>query len=187
MLREAVSDLISLLSGLEGVEEEVERAVEVIVGALKGGGKVLLCGNGGSATDAQHMAAELVGRLKGERAPLPALALTSDVAVLTALSNDYGWEDVFARQVRAIGRRGDVLIALSTSGMSENVNRAVDEAMKTGIKVVYLVGMNRGVKGDVVISVPSPNPQRVQEVHRLLLHVMAEEVERRLSSRPQRG
>ena len=180
-LSDALRELRLLLSKVEELEEVVDRAVDAIASSLRRGGKVLVCGNGGSATDAQHFAAELVGRLRGDRNPMPAISLTADTAVITALCNDYGYSEVFARQVRALGREGDVLIAISTSGNSENVNRAVDVARCRGMRVIYLTGEGANVRGDVVLQVPSRNTQRVQEVHRLLLHVIAEGVERTLS------
>ncbi|NPA80942.1 MAG: SIS domain-containing protein [Thermotogae bacterium] len=179
-----MEELRALLADIAELEDGVHEAAEVIVRAIASGGKVLVCGNGGSATDAQHFVAELVGRMGEEREPLPALALTSDTAVLTALANDYGYAEVFARQVGALGRSGDVLVAISTSGRSRNVNRAVDEALGLGLKVIYLVGGDFEVAGHIVLRVPSANAQRVQEVHRFLLHVLAEEVEEMLRKRP---
>jgi len=175
--REALRDLREVLGRLESLEGEVIRASRILAEALRGGHKVLVCGNGGSATDSQHFAAELVGRLKGDRAPLPVIALTSDTAVLTAISNDYGYSEVFSRQVEALGEEGDVLVAISTSGRSENVNRAVDVALRKGLRVIYLTGEGGDVRGDVVLNVPSRSTQRIQEIHRLLLHVIAESVE----------
>ncbi len=179
--REALRELKRVLDLIGSLEGEVVRASEMIGEAIRNGHKVLVCGNGGSATDAQHFVAELVGRLRNDRDPLPALALTSDTAVLTAISNDYGYSEVFSRQVEALGNGGDVLVAISTSGRSENVNRAVAVALRKGMRVIYLTGKNAGVKGDVVISVPTGDTQRVQEVHRFLLHVIAAIVERELS------
>ncbi len=180
--REALRELKAVLEAIEEMEGDVERAADLIASALKKGGKVLVCGNGGSATDAQHFAGELVGRLKGDRPPLPAISLTADTAVLTALANDYGYGEVFARQVEAIGGEGDVLVAISTSGRSENVNRAVEAAKRKGMGVIYLTGRGGKVKGDVVLAVPTEDTQRIQEVHRLLLHVIAEIVEAKLQT-----
>ncbi len=179
-LKKALEELRGVLARVEELEEEVERASALVAEAIRGGGKVLACGNGGSATDSQHFAAELVGRLKRDRGPLPAVALTSDTAILTAVANDYDYSEVFSRQVEALGREGDVLVAISTSGRSENVNRAVEVARRKGMRVIYLTGEGEDVSGDVILRVPSKNTQRVQEVHRLLLHVIAEGVERLL-------
>ncbi|HEX2234870.1 MAG TPA: glycosyltransferase, partial [Actinomycetota bacterium] len=156
-------------------------AAAVVVRAMESGGKVLTCGNGGSATDAQHVAAELVGRFKiGDRAALPALALTADSAVLTAWANDRGFDAVFERQVEALGRRGDVLLGISTSGRSRNLVRAFESARRAGIACVALLGGDGGrvrELSDVAIVVPSSDPQRIQEVHTVLLHVLCELVE----------
>jgi D-sedoheptulose 7-phosphate isomerase len=158
-------------------------AVAAIVKAVKAGGKVLVFGNGGSAADAQHMAAELVGRFERERAAIAAIALTTDTSVLTAVANDYGFERVFARQIEALGRRGDVALAISTSGASKNVIAAVEAARAAGLIVVVLSGRDGGALGrtaDIHVNVPERDTARVQEVHRTLLHVLCELVEREL-------
>jgi D-sedoheptulose 7-phosphate isomerase len=163
---------------------DLERAVELIAGALREGRKLLLFGNGGSAADAQHIAAELVGRFKRERKGLPAIALTTDTSALTAISNDYGFDDVFARQVRALGAGGDVALAISTSGRSPNVLRAVEAARDAGIKVVALTGGDGGAlaaKADVTLRVSASTlSARIQETHILIGHVICELVDQRL-------
>lgn len=161
--------------------EAIERAARVIVEALRRGGKVLVFGNGGSAADAQHMAAELVGRFQRERAGMAAVALTTDTSVLTSVANDYGFERVFARQVEALGRPGDVVFGISTSGGSPNVIAALTMARDAGIETIALTGSDGGAAGrnvDVHINVPSASTPRVQEVHRTLLHVLCDLVER---------
>jgi D-sedoheptulose 7-phosphate isomerase len=163
---------------------DLERAVELIAGALREGRKLLLFGNGGSAADAQHIAAELVGRFMRERKGLPAIALTTDTSALTAISNDYGFDDVFARQVRALGAGGDVALAISTSGRSPNVLRAVEAARDAGIKVVALTGGDGGAlaaKADVTLRVSASTlSARIQETHILIGHVICELVDQRL-------
>ena len=163
---------------------ELERAIDLIAGALREGRKLLLFGNGGSAADAQHIAAELVGRFLRERRPLPAIALTTDTSALTAISNDYGFEDVFARQVRALGTRGDVALAISTSGRSANVLRAVEAAREVGLKVVALTGGDGGTlacAADVALRVSASTlSARIQETHILIGHVICELVDQRL-------
>jgi D-sedoheptulose 7-phosphate isomerase len=163
---------------------DLERAVELIAGALREGRKLLLFGNGGSAADAQHIAAELVGRFMRERKALPAIALTTDTSALTAISNDYGFDDVFARQVRALGAGGDVALAISTSGRSPNVLRAVEAARDAGIKVVALTGGDGGAlaaKADVTLRVSASTlSARIQETHILVGHVICELVDQRL-------
>jgi D-sedoheptulose 7-phosphate isomerase len=164
-------------------EAELTRAAEVIRAALAAGGTVLSFGNGGSATDAQHLAGELVGRFLKERRALPAVALTTDAAILTALGNDYGFEAVFVRQVEALGRPGDVAIGITTSGASPNVTRALVAARDRGMTTIALTGRDGGETGrvvDVHLNVPSASTPRVQEVHRTILHVLCELIEKDL-------
>ena len=160
------------------------RAIDVVATALASDHKVLLFGNGGSAADAQHIAAELVGRFLGERKALPAIALTTDTSALTAIANDYGYEEVFARQVEALGRPGDVAIAISTSGKSPNVLRAVDTARASGMTTIGLTGGDGGaLAGRVDVSLcvsASALSFRIQETHILIGHVICELVDRRL-------
>ena len=158
-------------------------ATEAMIASLRAGGTILVCGNGGSASDAQHFAAELVGRFERERRALRSLALTTDTSILTALANDYAFARVFARQVEAMGRPGDVLIGISTSGGSANVLEAFATAKAGGLTTVALTGRDGGVVGaaaDIHINVPSPSTARAQEVHRTLLHAICELVEREL-------
>ena len=155
-------------------------AARVVVAALANGGKLLVCGNGGSAADAQHVAAELVGRFERQRQALPALALTVDTSVLTSIANDFSYEEVFARQVEAVGGPHDVLLAISTSGRSRNVLRAIERAKALGIKSIALTANDGGAIGslvDVHINVPSAATARAQEVHRTILHAMCELIE----------
>jgi D-sedoheptulose 7-phosphate isomerase len=158
----------------------VVEAADIIQRSLRRGGKVLLFGNGGSASDAQHVAAELVGRFARERAPLPAIALTTDTSALTAIANDYGFEEVFARQVRALGRPGDVAVAISTSGNSPNVLRGAEAAREMGMTVVALTGAGGGAlaaASDLCVNVPSDDTPRIQECHLTVEHVLCEAVE----------
>jgi len=155
----------------------LERAVAAMHGCLRAGGKILACGNGGSAADAQHLAAELVGRFREERQALPAIALTADTALLTALGNDYGYQRVFARQVEALARRGDVLLAFSTSGNSPNVVEAAQTARRLGCTVIGFTGAGGGAlagHADVILKAPSNTVARIQEVHTLCIHVLCE-------------
>ena len=155
-------------------------AAAAVVAALRDGGKVLVFGNGGSAADAQHFAAELSGRYRGERVPLAGIALTTDTSALTAIANDYGYEEVFARQVRALARPGDVAIGLSTSGNSESVCRALAAARALGATTVALGGGSGGrmaALADHVVLVPSTTTARIQEGHALLLHVICDAIE----------
>jgi D-sedoheptulose 7-phosphate isomerase len=153
----------------------VTRAAEIIVAALQGGHKVLLCGNGGSAADAQHFAAELVGRFETERRPLPAVALSANTSNITAIGNDYGFAEIFARQVRALGREGDVLVAISTSGDSPNVLAAVAAAREKKMKIVALAGRDGGKLAplaDAPLVVSGARTCRIQEGHITCIHVI---------------
>ncbi|MFY0542077.1 D-sedoheptulose-7-phosphate isomerase [Nannocystis pusilla] len=170
------------------LRDDIVRAADLVSGAFARGGKVLVCGNGGSATDAQHFAAELVGRfLAPDRAALPVIALNADTAVLTAWANDVGYADVFARQVRAYGRPGDVVFGISTSGRSANVVAALKTARDCGLRTFALLGGTGGEAGDLAdcaLIVPSPDTQRIQEVHTLALHLICELVEARVAPLP---
>jgi D-sedoheptulose 7-phosphate isomerase len=156
---------------------------ERIVETFRRGGKLLLCGNGGSAADAQHIAAEFVSRFRRERRGLPAIALTTDTSILTAISNDYGYERVFARQVEALGRPGDMVIGISTSGLSASVITAMRAARDGGMATVGFTGASGGMlvdNVDLCLCVPSHNTARIQEVHITVAHVVCEIVERTL-------
>ena len=162
---------------------EIERGGEMICAALNRGHKILLCGNGGSAADAQHIAAELVGRYELQRRAWPSIALTTDTSALTALSNDFGYEEVFARQVQALASEGDVLIALSTSGSSANVIKAAEAAKKLGCRTIALTGETGeplASRCDITVSVPSQRTSRIQEAHITIGHLWCEMVDARL-------
>lgn len=165
--------------------ERILKLAEILTSCLKKGGKILLCGNGGSAADAQHIAGELVVRLKpaSKRKALPAIALTVNPSILTAASNDFGFERVFSRQVEALGRKGDCLLALSTSGESPNVNFTIKTARKLGLKTLALSGKSGGEMSrlaDFSIIIPSFETQRIQEVHMLIGHIICDLIERNL-------
>jgi D-sedoheptulose 7-phosphate isomerase len=181
-VREAI-DVCQALLDDPAVVAAVDAVVEVVVGSIRGGGKLLLCGNGGSAADAQHLAAELVGRFCVERRALPAVALADNVSSVTAVSNDYGYGEVFARGVRALGVHGDVLIGISTSGRSANVVAALEAARDLGLVTVALVGAAGSPMEDAcdhVLRVPGPSTARIQEGQMLLGHTIVELVEREL-------
>ncbi len=161
----------------------IARAAGLMTECLLADGKILACGNGGSASDAQHFAAELVGRFERERPELPALSLATDTSLLTAVANDYAFEQVFAKQVRALGARGDVLLAISTSGNSPNVVAAVQAALERDMRVVALTGKGGGRLGavlradDVHICVPHERTARIQEVHLLAIHCLCDAID----------
>jgi D-sedoheptulose 7-phosphate isomerase len=163
--------------------DTIVSAAQMITSAYSSGGKVLLIGNGGSAADAQHIAAELVGRFEAENKGRPAIALTTDTSVLTAISNDYGYDSVFSRQIEALADKGDVLIAISTSGHSINILNAVDAAHKAGVKVIGLTGKDGGAlkaKADLAITIPSDSVPRIQEIHITIGHIICNLVKKGL-------
>jgi D-sedoheptulose 7-phosphate isomerase len=165
----------------------IQAMLECIWESMQQGGKLLLCGNGGSAADAQHLATECMVRLEAERPPLPAIALTTDTSLLTAAGNDQGFETIFARQVAGLGRPGDVLLAISTSGNSLNVVRAVEAAQQRGLHTLGLLGKDGGRLKDMVhiaLVVPSSNTQRIQEVHITVGHILCGALERRILRAP---
>jgi D-sedoheptulose 7-phosphate isomerase len=151
--------------------------------ALSNGNKILACGNGGSAADCQHFAAELVGRFERERLPLPAMALTTDSSILTAIGNDYGYQDIYSKQVQAFGQSGDVLLAISTSGNSSNIVAAIEAALERDMRIVALTGKGGGAMGqqltdmDVHICVPHDRTARIQEVHLLTIHCLCDGID----------
>jgi len=167
-------------AALESVATEIEAVATTIGAALQQDGKILLCGNGGSAADAQHIAAELMGRFKAERRALAAIALTTDTSALTAIANDYDFSDVFARQVEGLGCSGDVLIAISTSGNSENILKAARAAKARGLTVVAMTGEEGGMLapiGDYALKVPSGETSHIQEMHIAVGHMICALVE----------
>ncbi|MBB1162965.1 phosphoheptose isomerase [Aquariibacter albus] len=170
----------------EALSRPIADAAQALLGSLTGGGKVLVCGNGGSAADAQHFAAEFVGRFERERPGLAAIALTTDSSILTAIANDYAYEQVYAKQVQALGQPGDVLIAISTSGNSANVLAAVRAAHERELTVIALTGRGGGALAtaladtDVHICVPHERTARIQEVHLLTLHCLCDAVDHQL-------
>jgi D-sedoheptulose 7-phosphate isomerase len=174
------TDSIETKRASVGLAPDIARAGEALIQSLRSGGKVLSCGNGGSAADAQHFSSELLGRFEAERSGLAAVALTTDTSTLTAVGNDYGFQNVFARQVSSLGRRGDVLLAISTSGNSENVLEAVVAAQARNMTVVALTGRDGGriaaalEADDVEIRVPAERTARIQEVHLLIIHSLCD-------------
>ena len=174
----------SRMVGTKSTLGKIEAMVDLILAVYKSGGKVILCGNGGSAADAQHLAAEFVGRFKLERRALPAIALNTNTSILTALGNDYGYETVFSRQVEALANKNDIVIGLSTSGNSPNIIKAIEAAKARGAKTIGLSGGNGGrlaKMADLALVVPSDNTPRVQEAHITIGHIVCELVERELA------
>lgn len=182
IIQQRLSDHLEVLQKLmaSDLPEKLEKCAKIVEQALAEGHKVLFCGNGGSAADSQHLAAEFVGRFQKERKGLPAIALTVDTSILTAIANDYGYETVFARQVQALGEAGDVLIGISTSGNSRNVLLAVEEAKTKGITCIGMTAEGGGKMAeecDICLAVPAKVTARAQEMHILMGHILCELVD----------
>ncbi|MDD5422801.1 MAG: SIS domain-containing protein [Candidatus Omnitrophota bacterium] len=182
---EIIKESIEVKKSLSGsAAADIEKAAKVIIASLKAGGKLIVFGNGGSAADSQHIAAELVGRFKKERKAMAAVALTTNTSNLTAIANDYGYGASFARQVEALGKKEDVALGISTSGNSENVIAAIRKAASIGIKTIGLTGAPGGKlkdECDISIVVGSKNTPRVQEAHLVICHVLCELIEGAIS------
>lgn len=178
---ESLAGAVATLESLRPLGPALQEAADVVRGCLLGGGKLLLCGNGGSAADSSHIATEFACRFMGDRRPYPAITLTGDGGLLSAIGNDYAFQDLFARQVCAFGKPGDVLIALTTSGKSRNILSAIEEARRLGLKTIAFLGKGGGfTKGaaDIELIVPETKvTARIQEAHKFLLHVLCELVE----------
>lgn len=181
---ENLTEHASLFRAMENLNEKILLAGLIASKVLKSGGKILLCGNGGSAADCQHFAAELTGRFTKDRRPLAALALTTDSSALTCIANDYSFDEIFSRQVMALGLTGDLLICISTSGNSTNVIRAIEEANKMGIQTIGLLGNEGGRIRNICelsVVVPSTVTARIQEYHILIVHTICGMIEQELA------
>lgn len=185
MLEKKINEISKLVGELKLFESKIIHTSEMISDCFKNGNKLLLCGNGGSAAEAQHIAAEYVSSLRHEfkRKSLPALALTTNTSFLTAASNDFGYETIFERQIESLGNAGDILIAITTSGNSENVVRAAKLARRKGLKIIGLTGRSGGKLkevADILFNIPSENTMRIQEIHLFIEHTICEFVEEKL-------
>jgi len=180
VFNDALNEHITIIQRLQTQQDDFERAATLISDALSHGNKILWCGNGGSAADSQHLAAELVGRFHRRRSGLASIALTTDTSILTAVANDFGYDEIFKRQVDALCRPGDVVVGISTSGNSRNVCAALQKARQIGARTVAMTGKSGGRLAsiaDVCIRVPSVDPARIQEAHILYGHILCEWVE----------
>jgi len=180
MLQEMLQEHIRCFQNLLEVGQEITQAAEQLAEAIRKGNKILVCGNGGSAADAQHFAAEIVGRFQKERRAWPAIALSTDTSILTAVGNDYSFANIFSRQVEGLARQGDILVGISTSGNSPNVINAVKTAKGLGAKTIGLLGGDGGKlkeQAELVVLAPSASTARIQETHIFVLHYWAEFIE----------
>lgn len=177
LLQRTIEDSINMTRGLAAFEEPLNRAAQMVQRCLRSGGKLLICGNGGSASDATHMATEFLCRFMEDRRPYPALSLTANGEFMTAVGNDYHFDDVFSRQVWGLARKGDLLIAFTTSGKSRNILRALEEANRMEIESICFLGRDGGLTRGLAtldLIVPGNNTARIQEAHKLLFHVLCE-------------
>ncbi|CAD7287387.1 D-sedoheptulose 7-phosphate isomerase [Campylobacter suis] len=180
MIKAEILAHINTANKMSLLENDIKKACEIVVDTLKNGGKILICGNGGSAADAQHFAAELTGRYKTERLALPAIALTTDTSALTAIGNDYGYDMVFERQFRALAKKGDLLIGISTSGNSKNVINSLNVAKEFGVRTLGLSGRDGGNMNEICelnLVMPSSDTPRIQEMHILVIHTLCQAVD----------
>lgn len=191
ILRRSLADSITAKEDFyRDHRQKLFQLVDWVVACFRAGNKLMICGNGGSAADAQHLAAEFVNRFLINRAPLPALALTTDTSILTSVGNDFSYDDIFAKQVEALGKSGDILLGISTSGNSPNVVRAVDTAKKLGIRTVVLTGGSGGRlagEAELVLTVPSAKTPHIQEAHLWIEHMLCWLVDERLFGSLQEG
>lgn len=184
MIKTALKNSVKVKQSILGDAEllnNVQNSADVIISALANGNKIFFCGNGGSAADSQHLAGEFIGKLHSERQPLAAIALNTNTSSITAVGNDYSYDDIFSRQIQALGSKGDILVGLSTSGNSKNVINAFIEAEKQGLKTIALTGQTGGkIKNlcDILVNVPSEITPRIQESHITLGHIICEIVEK---------
>ncbi|MEO6846940.1 MAG: SIS domain-containing protein [Chthoniobacterales bacterium] len=182
-LQLAIKAGVETLQSLEGFEQSIQTAADWMVESLTTGNKLLICGNGGSASDSMHIATEFMCRFKGDRRPYPAIALNADGGLLTAIGNDYAFQDIFSRQIAALGKPGDILITLTTSGKSRNILTAIEEARRVGMRTISFLGKGGGFitgAGELEFLIDSTETARIQEAQKFLLHVLCDIVDSRL-------
>jgi D-sedoheptulose 7-phosphate isomerase len=183
-IQKIMSESSSLILSSKNLSEKIEQTVNAIVECIKKGNKMVIFGNGGSAADAQHIAAELIGRFQRERESIPAISLTTDSSIITSLANDYSFDVIFSRQCESLVSKGDVVLGISTSGNSKNVENGIITSRKKGAITIGLLGGDGGIIKNVVdisIEIPSKNTARIQEVHRVIYHIICDLVEKKLS------
>ena len=178
-----ISESADIILKSKCISEQIEQAINLIVNCLKNGNKIVIFGNGGSAADAQHIAAELIGRFQMERNSLPAISLTTDSSIITSLGNDYSFDIIFSRQCESIVTKNDIVIGISTSGNSKNVENGIISSKKKGAITIGLLGKNGGnikKSADLAIQIPSENTARIQEGHRVIYHIICDNVEKKM-------
>lgn len=177
-------EILNKISKNENLINEIDKIIELICSHIQNGAKIILCGNGGSASDSSHIAAEFIGKLKNKnKRPLPAINIGTDAAVITAIANDYGFEEIFSKQIEAIGKKDDILIIFSTSGKSKNVSKAILKAREIGLKIIYFTGENSPINEefcDFVIKLPIQEKEIIQEIYMILWHIIVEKLEEKL-------
>jgi phosphoheptose isomerase len=189
-LQKAIDDAVATVRGLADLEEPFGRAVELVLNCLLSGKKLLVCGNGGSASDATHLATEFLCRFQNDRCSYPAISLTTNGELITAISNDYSFEEVFARQVQGLANKGDLLLAFTTSGKSKNISRALEEAGRMGIQSICFLGRDGGFTRGIAtvdLLVKGGSTARIQEGQKLLYHVLCEMVDEKLPREMQKA
>ncbi len=183
-MKEELEKRIEVLKKLLDLEQKINKVCNILINSLRNGGKVILCGNGGSASDSSHITAEFLGKVKyKDKKPLPAISLSADPAVITAIANDYGYEYIFSKQIEAFGKKGDVLILFSTSGLSQNIIKAVERAKEKELNVIYFTGIKKPSGAemcDLVFNIPSDNKQIIQELYMSLWHIIVDKVEKEM-------
>ena len=177
-MEELFNKRIENFKNLKNIEKEVTLASKLIISALKSGNKILLCGNGGSASDANHLAAEFISKFKKQRNSLSAISLSANNSIITAIANDYNFDDIFKRQIEGLGQKDDILIAISTSGKSRNIIKAIEQAKKQELKTIIFTGQNKtNLNCDIEINAPSDITAEIQEMHIAIGHIICEMVE----------
>ena len=185
-IKNHITESVKVIQDIEHLEIDIKNVSKQIVNCIKNGKKIIIFGNGGSAADAQHMAAEFVGRFMKERKSFPAIAISTDTSIITAIGNDYSFDRIFSRQIESLVKKGDVVIAISTSGRSKNILEGLKASKKLGAKVISLTGKNgmkMKLKSDVFLNVPSTVTSRIQEAHRTIIHIICELTEDELTKR----
>ena len=183
--KEKIKERIEILNKIFEKEKEIDEIINLLISKIKEGSKIIFCGNGGSASDASHIVAEFIGKIKEKnKRPIPAINLSSDSSVITAIANDYGFEEIFSKQIEAIGKENDVLVLFSTSGKSKNISRAILKAKEKNMKIIYFTGKENPLNEnlcDFVIKIPTDKKEIIQEIYMILWHIIVEKIEEEIN------